>query len=88
MIPEQAYQERVKKAQAVHSRRRVQTMPTGAGLGDGNDKNWDTNPATGIWSIGGNCQAQESAGVSSGVVQRAVTAFESSTVPTVNISGI
>ena len=88
MMPEQAYQERVNEAQAAHSERRAQTMPTGTGLGDGNGGNWVLNPAAGIWSIGGNSQAQESAGVSSGFVRRAVTALESSTAPTVDIRGI
>ena len=66
-------------------------VPTGAGLGDGNGVHWVLNPATGIWSIEGNSQAQESAGVSSGFVRRAVVALESSTAPMaepVDIRGI
>ena len=88
MMLEQAYQERVNEAQAAHSARRAQTMPTGADLGDGNDGNRVLNPTTGIWSIGGNSQAQKSARVSSAFVRRAVTALESSTAPTVDICGI
>ena len=63
-------------------------MPTGAHLGDGNGGNGVLNPTTGIWSIGGNSQAQVSAGVSSGFVRRAVTAFEASTAPGLDIRGI
>ena len=88
MIPEKAYQERVNEDQASHSSRRAQTMPTDAGLGDGNSGNWVLNPDTGIWCIGGHSQAQESAGVSSGFVRRAVTASELSTASTVDIRGI
>ena len=88
MMPEQGCQERANEAQAAHSTRRAQTMPTSAGLGDENGGNWVLNPATGTWSIGGSSQAQESAGVISGFVRRAVTALESSTAPTFDIRGI
>ena len=85
MMLEQAYQERVNEAQAAHSARRAQTMPRGSDLRDGNGGNWVLNLTTGIWSIGGNFQAQESAGVSSGFLRHGVTALESSTAPTVDI---
>ena len=84
MMPQQAYQERVNEAQAAHSPRRAQTIPTGADLGG----NWVLNPSTGIWSTRGNFQAEESGRVISGFVRRAVTALESSTAPTVDIRGI
>ena len=88
MMPEQAYQERVKESQAAHLARGTQTMPTGAGLRDENHGNWLLNPATGIWSIWGTSQAQESSRVSSGFPPRAVTALESSTAPPVDSSRI
>ena len=63
-------------------------MPTGAHFGDGNGENLVLNPTTGIWSIGGDSGAQESAGVSPGFVWRAVTALESSAARTVDLGGI